>query len=128
MTPKQADKIIASGQPVTVKSEEYGESFMVTFTERNRHSITSADGGIYDRSDLTVVPPPTTTLYQIQTEQLCDRSLLYWTGSNWTYRVDDAEAYSTLKSAQAVLTILYQRGLANPLSYVQPFTSLEVSR
>ncbi len=55
MTPKQADKIIRDGQPVTVRSIEYGDRFIATFTERDRRSITSHDGGIYDRADLEIV-------------------------------------------------------------------------
>ena len=67
-------------------------------------------------------------LYQIQTEQLCNRAILYWDGEVWTYRLDDGEVYETRKAAQAVLTALCKRGVASPLAYVQPFTALEVSR
>ena len=67
-------------------------------------------------------------MYQIQTEQLLDRSLLYWDGDVWTTRVDDGGAYSTRESAQAVLTALCKRGVASPLAYVGTFTALEVVR
>ena len=62
MTPKQADKLIASGQPVTVHNSDYDETFTATFVSRDRYSITSDTGGIFDRSDLEVVVLPTTTL------------------------------------------------------------------
>ena len=65
-------------------------------------------------------------LFQIQTEQLCNRAILYWNGAVWTYRLDDGEAYSTRESAQAVLTALCKRGVASPLAYVGTFKALEV--
>ena len=69
-----------------------------------------------------------TTLYQIQTDQLCSQEVLYWNGAVWTYRLDDAEAYDTRKSAQMILTELAKRGQASFLAYVQPFTAIEVTR
>ena len=56
MTTKQADKIIRTGAPVTVRSSHTGETFNAVFIARDRYDIRSATGGIYDRADLTVVP------------------------------------------------------------------------
>ena len=58
MTPRQADRIIKNGQPVTVRNEWFGETFTATFIRRDRRSIYCADGGVYDRADLTILTKP----------------------------------------------------------------------
>jgi len=55
MTPKQADKIIAEGKTITVRSKFYGEEFSARFIKRDRLSIESEDGGRFDRSDLEII-------------------------------------------------------------------------
>lgn len=55
MTPKQADKIIATGKPVTVTARHFKETFTAIFVRRDRRSIESADGGKFDRADLEIV-------------------------------------------------------------------------
>ena len=67
-------------------------------------------------------------LFQIETEQLCNRAILYWDGDVWTYRLDDGEVYETRKAAQAVLTALCKCGVASALAYVGTFKAVEVSR
>jgi hypothetical protein len=55
MTPKQADKIISSKVPVTVRNA-HGETTTVTFSHRNRRVIYTSDGkGAYEYRDLEVV-------------------------------------------------------------------------
>ena len=54
MTTREADQIIKSGQPTTVRSTEYEETFAATFVSRSRYDIHSADGGVFDRADLVI--------------------------------------------------------------------------
>ena len=54
MTSRQADKIIRKGKPVQVHSQEYEETFTALFVNRTRWSITTSDGGIFDRGDLVI--------------------------------------------------------------------------
>ena len=54
MTPKQADKIIAAGKPVTVHNKHFNETFTATFVRRDRTRIYSNSGGIFDRAELDV--------------------------------------------------------------------------
>lgn len=49
MTPRQADKIIKAGKPVTVTNAKYGETFTAIFIKRDRTCIESADGGKFHR-------------------------------------------------------------------------------
>ena len=55
MTPKQADKLIRTAQPVTVYNADYDETFTRTFVRRDRLYIFSADGGVFARAELEVV-------------------------------------------------------------------------
>lgn len=55
MTIYQANKIIESGNPVTVHNSLYNETFTCTFVSRSRYNIMSSDGGVYDRGDLEIV-------------------------------------------------------------------------
>jgi hypothetical protein len=54
MTPRQADQIIKKGEPVTVRSLTYNETFTAVFISRDRWNIRTADG-LYDRGDLEIV-------------------------------------------------------------------------
>ena len=54
MTPKQADKIIRAGVPVTVYDTWTRETFTRTFVSRDRRCIESSDGGKFHRDDLEV--------------------------------------------------------------------------
>ena len=54
MTPKQADILITAGAPVTVRSKQYQQTATLLFISRDRHSIRCANGGVYDRADLSV--------------------------------------------------------------------------
>ena len=54
MTPKQADKLIKSGQPVELRSM-YGEVFVAVIVRRDRWNIYLADGAVMDRSDCEVI-------------------------------------------------------------------------
>lgn len=56
MTPRQADKIIATAKPVRVRNDRYNEEFSAVFVRRDRRIIYSADGGAFDRSELRIVP------------------------------------------------------------------------
>ena len=55
MTPKQADKLIREGKPVTVHNAHFDETFVAVFVSRTRRTITSQDGGIFDRSELEIM-------------------------------------------------------------------------
>lgn len=59
MSIRQADKIILANVPVTVRNTVYGETFTRTFTRRDRYSIYSNDGGVYDRAELEILTTPT---------------------------------------------------------------------
>lgn len=54
ITPRIADRLIRNGRPVTVTNERYRETFTTTFVKRDKYSIYSADGGVYDRKELTI--------------------------------------------------------------------------
>ncbi len=55
MTPRQADAIIKKGKPVTVHAPISDETFVATFIRRDRWSIYSSIGGVFDRGDLVIV-------------------------------------------------------------------------
>ena len=55
MTPREADKIIKAGKPVTVHSEDFNETFTAVFTNRDRRNIYADYGGKFDRADLVIV-------------------------------------------------------------------------
>jgi hypothetical protein len=55
MTPRQADQLIKSGKPVTVHGAQFNETFTATFIKRDRYSIYTSTGGIFDRGDLVIV-------------------------------------------------------------------------
>ncbi len=57
MTPRQADKVIASGKPTMVK-DAYGDRWSAVFTKRDRRNIETADGGLFDRAELQIVQTP----------------------------------------------------------------------
>lgn len=58
MTPKQADRIIAQGQPVTVHNTAYNETFTATFVRRDRRMMDTAEGGRFHRDELELVTNP----------------------------------------------------------------------
>lgn len=70
MTPKQADKLIKLGQPVTVRNETFNETFTATFVSRDRHTISTEDGGLFERDELEVVPETTTDRVRRETKEL----------------------------------------------------------
>lgn len=53
MTPRQADKLIKSGQPVELRM--YGEVFVAVIVRRDRWNIYLADGAVMDRGDCEVI-------------------------------------------------------------------------
>ena len=55
MTPKQADKLINSGQTVSVRNKIFRTPFTAIFVSRTRWNILAADGGLYDRGDLEII-------------------------------------------------------------------------
>lgn len=55
MTTREADKIIKAGQPVTVFTEHFRETFTTTFVSRDRYSIRDDRGHVYDRADLRIL-------------------------------------------------------------------------
>ena len=55
MTPSQADRIIRNATLVTVRSEQYDETFQAVFVSRDRRTITSSKNGLFDRADLKIV-------------------------------------------------------------------------
>jgi transcription elongation GreA/GreB family factor len=55
MTPREADKVIKRGQPVTVKHAESGETFTILIIKRDRWSVATDNGGLYSRDDLIVI-------------------------------------------------------------------------
>ena len=57
MTAREADRTIASGQPVRVVWPLYHESGIITIARRDRYNIYTADGGVYDRADTELVKP-----------------------------------------------------------------------
>jgi len=57
MTPREADKIIKAGQPVTVRNTVWNEQFTVVFVGRDRWNMFTDQGGVMDRGELVVVPP-----------------------------------------------------------------------
>jgi len=55
MTPRQADRVIKAGKPVTVYNSHWDETFTAVFVSRNRRMIMSADGGVFHRDELELV-------------------------------------------------------------------------
>ena len=55
MTTKQADKLIKSGEQVTLHNARFNETFTVVLVSRDRHTVTSQDGGRFERDELEVV-------------------------------------------------------------------------
>ncbi len=55
MTPRQADAIIKKGKPVTVYGRNFNETFVATFIRRDRYSIYTNTGGVFDRGDLDII-------------------------------------------------------------------------
>lgn len=54
MTSKQADKLIRSGEKVTVVNSFYNEEITTVFISQDRHNVYSIDGGKFDRAELTI--------------------------------------------------------------------------
>ena len=57
MTPRQADKLIADGARVTLRSRAFDETFSATPARRDRRNLYTVEGGCFDRADLEVVNP-----------------------------------------------------------------------
>ena len=55
MTPKQADQIIKNNKPVTVHNPVYNETFTALFVKRDRFSIYTNTGGVFERGDLVKI-------------------------------------------------------------------------
>ncbi len=59
MTPREADKIIKAGKPVTVNALSWDgriiETFTATFVSRDRFCIATDNGGKFDRPSLQLV-------------------------------------------------------------------------
>jgi len=55
MTPKQADKVIKAGLPVTVHNAKYQETFTAVFVRRDRWTIETATGGRFHRDELEII-------------------------------------------------------------------------
>ena len=55
MTPRQADSIIKKGKAVTVHGKHFNETFTALFIRRDRWSIYTDSGGVFDRGDLEIV-------------------------------------------------------------------------
>lgn len=54
MTPKQADHLIASEAYVTVK-DRYGDLFAARFIKRDRRTIETSAGRLFEYRDLEVI-------------------------------------------------------------------------
>ena len=58
MTPRQADKLIKAGKPVTLHNAFYDETMTdVVIVRRDRWNIYLADGAVMDRGDCEVIAP-----------------------------------------------------------------------
>lgn len=55
MTTREADQAIKSGQPITVHSVTYDETFTITIVSRDRWTIKSDTGGVFERDELEIV-------------------------------------------------------------------------
>lgn len=55
MTPKQCDKLIKSGESVVLRDPNWDETFRAVVVSRDRFSLRTADGGLFDRGDLEIV-------------------------------------------------------------------------
>lgn len=55
MTPRQADKIIKAGKPVTVETPLADEPHVVLLVSRDRWNVTGLGGGVFDRGDMKLV-------------------------------------------------------------------------
>ncbi len=55
MNTRQADKVIKANSPVTVKHNPSNERFVIHIVKRDRYLLYTADGGVFDRDELTVI-------------------------------------------------------------------------
>lgn len=55
MTPREADRIIKVGKPVTIYAPKYNETFTTTFTQRDRRTISDDKGGKWHRDELELI-------------------------------------------------------------------------
>jgi len=55
MNTQQVDKLILSGECVLVRNVVYNETFTIVIVSRDWHTITTLDGGRFERSELEVV-------------------------------------------------------------------------
>ena len=53
MSPSQADRIIKAGRQARFRDDFYGETFVATLASRDRWNVTTTNGAIMDRGDLT---------------------------------------------------------------------------
>lgn len=55
MTPREADKIIKAGKPVTVTTNLDHKPSEVMLVSRDRWNVRTADGGVFDRGEMKLV-------------------------------------------------------------------------
>lgn len=55
MTPKQVDRAIKSGEPVTLHNARYNETFTAVLVSRDRYTVTTSTGGRFERDELQIV-------------------------------------------------------------------------
>ena len=55
MTPKQADRLIQSRKPVTLREVRFDQTFSAVLVSRDRYNVRTACGMVLDRGDLEIV-------------------------------------------------------------------------
>jgi len=55
VTPKQVDRAIKSGEPVTLHNARYNETFTAVLVSRDRYTVTTSTGGRFERDELQIV-------------------------------------------------------------------------
>ena len=56
MTPRQADRAIKSGKPVTLHNARFNETFVAVIVGRDRYTVTTSTGGRFERNELVMLP------------------------------------------------------------------------
>lgn len=73
MTPKQADALIKTGAPVTLRTAA-GETFTAVIVRRDRWNVHTKAGAVLDRGELEIVATPATEIEQADAaEEMADK-------------------------------------------------------
>ena len=119
VTPRLADKLIRTGQRVTFRNVEYREEFSCVVVDRDRNTIRTSEGGVFERRDLVLLedddlpkPPKVERLVRI-TERVGDRVL------SWALDGDQETFTGGFNGGHGILTGDLERAKSHWSGYVE---------